>query len=145
MATTNEKTADKAQAMIKDATVRTQDAMNKSGRMFEQLTTFGQGNVEALMESSKIAARGIESMNRHATDYAKNSFDEASETIKTLSSVKSPTELMKLQSDFMRSQFDKMVAEASRSTEMMLKLAGDVAQPLSNRASVAVEKIKMPA
>ena len=145
MATMNEKTTDKAQTMIKEATARTQDVMDKSGKIFEQMTTFGKGNVEALMESSKIAARGMETISRQATEYAKTSFDEASETMKTLSSVKSPTELVKLQGDFMRSQFDKMVAEASRSTETMLKLFGDVAQPLSNRASVAIEKIKMPA
>ena len=72
-------------------------------------------------------------------------FEEATAAFKTLASVKSPTEFMKLQSDFVRGAFDAMVAETSRSTETMLKLAGEVAQPISNRMAVAAEKMKTPA
>ena len=41
--------------------------------------------------------------------------------------------------------FDTLVAETSKSTEMLLKLANDVAQPLSNRAAIAVDKMKVAA
>ncbi len=75
-------------------------------------------------------------------DYAKRSFETASQTLQTLSSVKSPTEFMKLQSDFARSAFDSMVTETSRSTEHLMKLAGEIAQPISNRFAVAAEKLK---
>jgi hypothetical protein len=34
------------------------------------------------------------------------------------------------------------VAEASRVSESLLKVAGDVAQPISNRYALAAEKIK---
>ena len=52
---------------------------------------------------------------------------------------------MKLHSDFMRSAFDAMVAETSKNTESMLKLAGEIAQPLSTRVALAAEKIKVSA
>jgi hypothetical protein len=38
-----------------------------------------------------------------------------------------------------------MVAQTSRGTEATLKLAGDVAQPISNRVAVAAEKMKVVA
>ena len=59
--------------------------------------------------------------------------------------VKSPTEFFKLQSDFVRGAFDSYVAEASKNTEAVLKLAGEAAQPISNRFAVAAEKVKTAA
>ncbi|WP_343527408.1 TIGR01841 family phasin [Sphingomonas sp.] len=132
----------KAQAFFGDAQARTQAAMEKSSKLFEDLIAFNKDNLEAVVESSKIAAKGAESLGQGAADYAKRSFETATQTLQTLSSVKSPTEFLKLQSDFARSAFDSMVSETSRSTETVIKLAGEIAQPLSNRFAVAAEKIK---
>ena len=149
MATTienmNTATTDKAQAFFADASERTKGAVAKSTKLFEEASAFGKGNVEALVESSKIAAKGFETMGQDVAEYSRKQFQEATAAFKTLASVKSPTEFMKLQSDFMRSAFDSMVAETSRSTETVLKLAGEVVQPISNRMAVAAEKMKTPA
>ena len=37
------------------------------------------------------------------------------------------------------------MAQASKNTEAMMKLAGEAAQPLSNRVALAAEKIKLAA
>ncbi|MDR6144486.1 phasin family protein [Sphingomonas sp. SORGH_AS870] len=132
----------KTQAMFGDAQARTQATVEKSAKLFEDMVAFNKGNLEAVVESSKIAAKGAETLGQGAADYAKRAFETATQTLQTLSSVKSPTEFMKLQSDFARSSFDSLVAETSRSTEHMIKLAGEIAQPLSNRFAVAAEKMK---
>ncbi|NNG48246.1 TIGR01841 family phasin [Sphingomonas sanguinis] len=132
----------KTQAFFGDAQARTQATMEKSAKLFEDMIAFSKDNIEAVVESSKIAAKGAETLGQGAADYAKRSFETASQTLQTLSSVKSPTEFMKLQSDFARSAFDSMVTETSRSTEHMMKLAGEIAQPISNRFAVAAEKLK---
>ncbi len=135
----------KTQTVFNDATERAKGAVEKSQKLFEEANEFGKGNVEALVESSKIAARGIEAIGQEAAAFAKKSFEEATTAAKTMSSVKSPTELMKLQSDYVRAAFDAMVQQTSRNTEAMLKLAGEVVQPLSNRAALAAEKLKIAA
>ena len=135
-------TAAKTQAMFGEAQQRTQAAMEKSSKLFEDMVAFNKDNLEAVVESSKIAAKGAQTLGQGAADYAKRSFETATQTLQTLSSVKSPTEFMKLQSDFARSSFDSMVAETSRSTETIMKLAGEIAQPISNRFAVAAEKMK---
>ncbi len=135
-------TAAKTQAMFGEAQTRTQAGLEKSAKLFEDMIAFNKENLEAVVESSKIAAKGAETLGQSAADYAKRSFESASQTLQTLSSVKSPTEFMKLQSDFARTSFDSMVAETSRSTEHMMKLAGEIAQPISNRFAVAAEKMK---
>ncbi|MET4896817.1 phasin family protein [Sphingomonadaceae bacterium jetA1] len=135
-------TAAKTQALFGEAQARTQATMEKSAKLFEEAVAFSKENLEAVVESSKIAAKGAETLGQGAADYAKRSFETATQTLKTLSSVKSPTEFMKLQSDFARSAFDSLVAETSRSTETVMKLAGEIAQPISNRFAVAAEKMK---
>lgn len=145
MEATIENATNKTQAMFGEASTRTQAAMDKSARMLEDAAAFNKDNLEALVESSRIAARGFEHLGQGAADYAKRSFESTTQAWKTLASAKSPTEFMKLQSDYARTSFDTLVAETSKSTETMLKLAGEIAQPLSNRFAVAAEKMKISA
>jgi phasin family protein len=128
-----------------DFTEQAKGAMEKSAKMAEDFVAFGKGNIEALVESSKIAAKNVEALGQEAADYAKTSFEHATEAAKTLAAAKSPTEFVKLQSDYARTAFDTMIAEGSRSTERMLKMFGEFAQPISNRVAVATDKMKMPA
>ena len=137
--------AEKTQAYFAEANDRAKAAMEKSAKAFEDMNEFNKGNVEALVESSKIAAKGFETLGQSAADYARKSFEGATATLKSLSGVKSPTDFFKLHSDYVRSSFDSMVAESSKTTEAVLKLAGEVAQPISNRVAVAVEKVKVAA
>lgn len=136
---------DKTQAAFADFNTRAKAAVEKSTKMFEEANEFGKGNVEALVESSKIAAKGAETLGQDAAAFAKKSFEDATTAMKSLSSIKSPTDFFKLHSDYVRGAFDAMVAESAKSTEAMLKLAGEVAQPISNRFAVAAEKVKLAA
>ena len=138
-------TAEKTQAMFADMNSRTKEAMEKSTKLFADMNEFAKGNVDAVVESSKVAMKGFESLSQEAADYTRRSFETATAAMRNLAAVKTPAELMKLQSDYVRQTFDSMVAETSKHTEAMIKLASDVAQPISNRVAVAAEKIKVGA
>jgi len=145
MENTIKNTAEKTQTMFVEMNDRAKAAMEKTQGLFADVTEFNKGNVEAIVESSKIAAKGIESMGQDAAEYTRKSFENMTAIVKSLSAVKSPTEFMKLHSDYVRTSFDALVAESSKNTEAMLKLAGEIAQPISNRVAVAAEKIKISA
>lgn len=142
---TVKKATAKAETLFADFNDRAKAAMEKSTKAFDEMNEFAKGNVEAVVESSKIAAKGFESFGQDAAEYSRKSFETATQAMKSFAGAKSPTDFFKLQSDYLRSAFDSMVAETSKNTEAMIKLAGDVAQPLSNRAAVAAEKIKVAA
>jgi phasin family protein len=137
--------AEKTQAFFSGFTDRSKGAVEKSTQMFEEMNAFGKGNVEAIVESSKIAAKAFETVGQDVADYAKTSFESSAAAFKTLASATSPTEFFKLQSDYARAAFDTMIAQSSRSTEKMLKLAGEIAQPISNRVAIATDKVKTAA
>ena len=137
--------ADKGQAYFAEFSAKAKAAAEKSAKALEDINEFGKGNVEALVESGKIAAKGFETLGQDYADYARKQFEGTTAALKGFAAVKSPTEFFKLQADFVRGQFDSFVAESSKNTEAMLKLAGDVAKPISNRVAIAAEKIKVAA
>ena len=138
-------TADKAQALFGDFSNRFKTAFEKSSKLNEELVDFAKGNVEAVIASARVAAKAGETLGQEAAEYSKKNFENATAAFKNFASVKSPTELFQLQSEFAKAQFDSVVAEASKFSESFLKIAGEIAQPISNRYAIAAEKFKSPA
>jgi phasin family protein len=139
------KIADSVQAVFGDVNERARAQIERNTRFAEELTELGRGNVEALVASTKVAAKGVETIGQEVAEYSRKSFEEASAALKAFAEVKSPTDFFRLQSEFARTQFDSIVSETSRFSETVIKLAGDVAQPLASRYTVAAEKVKTAA
>ena len=133
--------SDKFQGLFADAGARSQDLVAKSRNAGEEMTDLAKANVEAIAEAARIAATGVKSIGQDVVASSRTGFEHASEAIKTLADAKSPTEFFQLQSELMRSAFDRMVSESSKLTEQMVKLAGEAIQPISNRASVNAERV----
>lgn len=144
-ATNPNEAADKAQALFSDFTNRFKTAFEKSTKLSEELVDFTKGNVEAVIASARVAAKAGETFGQEAAEYGRKNLESATTAFRSFSTVKSPTELFQLQSDFAKASFDSAVAEASRLSEAWLKIAGDIAQPISNRYALAAEKIKSAA
>ena len=134
--------ADQLKTVFGDVNERAKVAAERSAKIVEELTDFTRGNVEAMVASSKVAAKGVETLSQDAAEYSRKSFEEASTAFKSFAEVKSPTDFFKLQSDFARAAFDSAVAESARLSETVLKLAGEVAEPITSRYNVAAERAK---
>ena len=132
--------SDKFQGLFADAGARSQDLAAKSRNATEEMTDLAKANVEAIAEAARIAAAGAKSIGQDVIASSRTGFEHASEAIKTLADAKSPTEFFQLQSELLRSSFDRMVSESSKLTEQVVKLAGEAIQPISNRASVNAER-----
>jgi phasin family protein len=136
------KVADRVQAVFGDVNERAKTAIERNTRIAEELTEVTKGNVEALVASTKLAAKGVETIGQEVAEFSRKSFEDASAALKSFAEIKSPTDFFRLQGEFARTQFDSIVAESSKLSETFIKLAGDVAQPITNRYSVASERVK---
>lgn len=145
MKNTTKDVQNRANAMMNDVNARTKSAVERSTKMMEEMNDFNKGNIEALVESSKVAAKAAEQLGQQAAETARKNFETASQAMKSFASVKTPTEFFQLQSEYARNAFDSMMSETSRNSETMLKLVGEVFQPISNRFAVAAEKMKIAA
>jgi phasin family protein len=137
-----EETKTRVQSMLAEMNDKAKAAMEKSSKAMEEIGDLTKGNLEAVVESSKIAAKGFESIGQNAAEYGRLSFEKTSATIKSFASVKSPAEFLQLQSELMTSTFDALASESAKTSEAMLKLAGEIAQPLSSRVAIVSDKFK---
>ena len=133
--------ADKFQSLFAEAGERGQEIVRRSQKTAEELAEIAKGNVEALTEAGRIAATGARSISQDALASGREGIEQASAAVKSLADAKSPTEFFQLQGELARASFDRAVAEGSKFTEQLVKLAGEAVQPLSNRASVNAERI----
>jgi phasin family protein len=124
------------------ATTRVKSAMEKGSKGVEELVEFSKGNLEAVVASGRVAAKGAEEMAKYAADYGRTTIEKANVTAKQFAGVKSPAEFFQLQSELAKSSLDALVGEASKFGENYMKLLGEIAQPIQSRYALAVEKVK---
>ncbi|MDG5750325.1 phasin family protein [Qipengyuania sp. XHP0211] len=144
----NAKTTDytaKAKEVAADMQTRAKAAYDKGTELTKDTVEFQKGNFEALVESGKILASGMQDMGRIYVEEAKTAAETVQADVKKMAAVKSPTELFQLQGEIMRRNFDAMVSTTSKNTEAMLKLANEAFAPVSNRMSLAAEKVRQAA
>lgn len=135
---------DSFKGIVVEAQEKAKEAFSKSNAMVGEYNEFAKGNVDAVVESGKILAAGLQDMGTNLVAESRSAFETMTADLKEMSTVKSPADFFRLQSDFVRRSFDSAVAYGSKNTEAMLKLASEVAAPLSGRVSVAVEKVRQP-
>ncbi len=130
-----------AKDMAADVQERLKTAYAKTGEFAGELGEFSKANADAMVESGKIFFTGAQELVRENVETGKTVVETITEDAKKVASIKSPTELMQLQGELARRNFDAVVAYGSKRTEAWVKLYNDAFAPLSNRVSVAAEKI----
>jgi len=128
------------QSIFADANERSQELAKRSQKVAKELAELARANVEAVAEAGRVATEGARSIGQDVVAKQRDGFEQAADAIRSLAEAKSPTEYLQLQGEFARASFDRAVAESSRLTESLVKLAGEAFQPLSNRASANAER-----
>jgi phasin family protein len=133
--------ADKYQQFVAEAGERGQQLAAKSQKAAEELSELAKANVEAIVEASRIYAGGAKALGQDVIASGRDGIEQASDAVKTLAEAKSPAEFFQIQSELARASFDRFVAETSKLTERVVKLAGEAVEPLQTRASLNAERI----
>lgn len=135
----------KAKELAADVQTRAKAAYDKGAEVTAEVVEFQKGNLEALVESGKILAAGVQDMGRTYVEEAKVAVETVQADVKKVAAVKSPTELFQLQGEIARRNFDALVSATSKNTEAFLKLANEAFAPVSSRVSLAAEKFSKAA
>jgi phasin family protein len=149
MTETVKNTATEAQAKATDflADMREKAAVaaEKGKLIAANANEFNKANIEAMVAAGKIVATGAQELGKTNVEYAKKNFEELQAAVKEVTAVKSPTDFVKLQGELARKSFDTAIAQGSKNTEALVKLANDMFQPISNRFAVAADLFKKAA
>lgn len=138
----NDKATDKVEAFASDAQKAAKDQFAKVSRSLEDIAAFSQDNVEAMLKSSRIAAKALEELNAEIVSFSKKSLEESVAATKELSSVKSLPELVEKQSTYVKTSIEGVTKEITKVNEMYMSAMKDVFEPISARAMAAAEMVK---
>ncbi len=127
----------------------TQDQFEKAGgtmfKGFDDVAAFGKDNIEAVVTAGNIATKGWQDLGAAWFAFvAKGAVDTNVAVMQAMMSVKSPQDLVNIQSSYAKSTFDSFVAEGSKLSEMGVKVTNDAMAPINARVNATVEKFSKP-
>ena len=107
-------------------------------KSYEEMSKLQKDNWDAIVASSQIWAKGAEVVGKAWMSLAQDTLENAATTAKSL------REAVDLQTDFAKGNFDKFVAESTKMSETVVKVANDAMEPITARVNVTVEKMFKP-
>ncbi len=113
-------------------------------KSYGDLAGFGKGNVEAVVKSSTIVARGFEELSRQVMALAQSNMEHSVAAAKAALNCTTLKQIVDLQSDFAKTTFDKLVSEGNKISEMSYKMTNEAIEPLQARVTLAVETFGKP-
>lgn len=118
-------------------------AMN-TNKQFEKFTqdaaNIGQEQVEALVKSSSIFAKGMEDILKTCMDIAQTSGQKSQDAAKTIMSCKTLNEFTEAQSKLAQASFDEFMTTATKLSEMSIKVATESLEPINDQMGKAMKK-----
>ena len=109
---------------------------------FEQIAAFGKANVDALVESCTVAAKGSKTLINAYVALARQSVSLAESTVKALSTVKSPTEFRDVVTGLTKSNLETAQLEGRKLQELVTVVVTDSLAPLGARVKAASSLMK---
>lgn len=119
-----------------------EEGVERMSKGFEDVTQFGQDNVEAMVASGKVVAKAAEDMNAEMMAYSKKTYEDAMAASKELASAKSVPEFFEKNTSFAKASVESFVAQAARINEMYSAAAKDAFAPINARFTAAAEMVK---
>ncbi len=130
---------------VEQAIAQTKEKVEKMSKQvfatFEDVVGFQKDNVEAFVASSTILTKGFEALSKELVAFTQAQYEQSVSTAKALFAVKSVKELVDLQTEFAKTSFDALVAEATKVSETGIKVANQAAEPITARVNATVEKL----
>ena len=111
---------------------------------YEDIATFNQANLDAVMASTAVLTRGIEACNRICFDYARGVYQRSVTVAQAMARAKSPEEAVELQGAYATAFVDNTVAQGKKLTDFCLGVANDAAAPIQARMDVTMATLKLP-
>lgn len=118
--------------------------MIKGNKQFEKITqdaaVMGQDQFEAVVKSTQIFQKGVEEIIKVATQIAQDAGEKQATATKTLMACKTLNEFADIQGKLAQSSFDNFMSNATRLTELSVKVYTDTFAPINDQVGKAVKK-----
>lgn len=118
--------------------------MFKGNKQFEQIaqsaTVLGQDQVDALVKSSTIFAKGMEDIIKTCMEIAQEAGEKSQTMAKTVMSCKTLNEFTDVQTRMAQSSFDEFMTNCTKISEKTVKLCTDAMEPINDQMGKTIKK-----
>ena len=131
-----------ATATTKDPIVTATDRQLKAAG---DIAALGKSNVDALVQAGTSFYRGLEELTRSVVGLTQSQVETSISAAKAFLGAKTLSEFTDLQNAYTRTAFDNAVSEASRLSELAIRITNETVEPLSARVTATFEQLSKPA
>lgn len=118
--------------------------MMKPNKQFEKLSqdanAMGQEQMDAMMKSTAIFQKGMEEIIKISTQIVQEASEKNATATKSLMACKTLNELADVQSKLAQSSYDTFLSNATKLSELSVKLCTDSFAPINDQVGKAVKK-----
>jgi phasin family protein len=106
-------------------------------QQFESLQKVSKENVDTALKSFGAVSKGVQAIAVEVTDYSKRSVEQNSAVVEKLFSAKSLDKAFEIQSDFLKSAYEGLVAQSTKLGELYTSLAKEAYKPVEGALAKA--------
>jgi phasin family protein len=120
------------------------DNLEPTSARYEEVASFSKANMEALMEANSVFLNGFQELSKEVFSLTQQTLEQAAATTAAMLAAKTLKDVMALNSEFAKANYEKMLHNTTKIGEMTVKLATATAAPITARATHLVEKSVRP-
>jgi phasin family protein len=113
---------------------------HKAEKMTADATALNKDQMDAFMQSGNLWVRGTEEIVKTYVSLAQEAMERNSEALKTLMGCKTLNELTETQAKLAQQSFDDLVTNATRISELTIKVATDSLEPVNSQFAKTLKK-----
>jgi hypothetical protein len=96
---------------------------------FDQIQKLGKDNADAALKTFGAVSKGAQTIAVESADFAKKSFEQGTATIEKLVGAKTLDKALEIQTAYLRSAYEGLVAQSTKMGELYANLAKDAFKP----------------
>jgi phasin family protein len=97
---------------------------------FDNVQKIGAEGVEAAVKSLGVLSKGAQTVAAETAEFAKRSFEQSTATMEKLAGVRTLDKAMAIQSDYVRTSYENLVAQASKLGDLVTTTAREAYAPV---------------
>jgi len=108
-------------------------------KSIDELIAFNKDNIDAVNTANQALAKGFESLSQVSLAYSSRTMDDAVAATKQIGACKTPSEMTNLQSKLVKDNWEAMIAQSKKMTELTNAVMKNALDPLNARYKVVVD------
>ncbi len=133
---------------VEQAVAATKEQVEKAStaalKGYDEFAALNKEAMDAYVKAGNVMAKGMEDLGKTVFAFAQSQAETSVSAAKALMTAKTLNDVVEIQSDLARTQFDALVAEGTKVSEMSLKVANESVEPIQAQFNVVVEKMMKP-